>query len=620
MKKLFRVEVCGRILSRPASLAITIAVPLAIFGWHTLVASSRDQPSRLLASAGPAAPRAVLTGSAPNLEQVAREAGSIGKFVGVPEPNHAGTKILFAETTETGVGMFFCEIPGGHRRLLYVQPEKGYHVHDINFLGWSPDDKLFAYCRRTATREVVICDGLTGEGLVTNPVSQTIYTGLWLTPRDLVYLDRHQDLREIRQVDGTWRRPNRFKSFKSSPESQPDQTGIPADETAPSTTPITGLTAADGAVVWQQGGDLWRCSYDADAPAKIWASSPTNTLLEFSWSPKVHQYLLHCQDQQGEFLATYLPGRGDLPAQYSELARITDSPATNIVSLAGGNGFACQIKTRAGGRGLWIKESVAAPPFVQNWATIKAFSASEQQLFIVGTRPQTNDLVGIWRYDPVARSLACVVPNQETSLQYVKLAMDSPIPLTNAGGDSFSYNLEPPVNCSPAKKYAMVIGEGWSGYQVAASSAGAYFARVSRDDRSDDQWQADILAVYADVLKTGCVDTNNIYLLGISAGAGAVNSLLEEKPELWRGAILFSPLDFPDLSRIHASKMLVDTGGADDDLGADGRARMGQFRDAALQAGIQLTVATHNDAGHVFRSVGAESERVRELTQFLIEP
>jgi predicted esterase len=155
---------------------------------------------------------------------------------------------------------------------------------------------------------------------------------------------------------------------------------------------------------------------------------------------------------------------------------------------------------------------------------------------------------------------------------------------------------------------------------MAVNDGGAYFASLSREDRSADQYSEDIMAVYKDVAKNPNIDTNNVYLLGISAGASTVSRLLEEKPDLWRGAILFSPMVFPDLSRCRVSRILVDYGTADKNLKILGSLKpLSQFQDAALQAGIRITVATHNDAGHVFKSVNAERERVRELVKFLFE-
>jgi predicted esterase len=609
------IKILKLVVSKPVSLALTIIVPLSIVGWHMVVSARRPVQLATTPVVGNSTPQPD-DEKRSNLEAIANEAGSIRKFIGIPVPNNAGTRVLFEQTIEAGVGMFFCRIPGGHRQLLYEQPEKGSHVHDIRFLGWSPDDKYFAYCRRTDKREIVICDGDSGQAVTTIPVSQTIYSGLWLSPQNLVYLDRHQVLREIRQRQGQWSRPNHFKSFKSVPEKDPNDQD---NEGEPGQMSLQGLAAAGDAVVWQQGGTIWSCKYDSDAPEKIWESK-TNMLLEFCYSSKDQKYLLHCKDQNGEFLASYISGKGQLPARFSELTRISTLPATNVICINGINGFVYLTKADTGRKAFFIKQDNSSEPFIQSWASIKSFSANESQLYVIGARPFTNGLVGIWQYDTISHSFNCVVSNQDSSFKYAKYDTTPPITLTNAMGDKISYTLRPPVDFSPSKKYLVVIGEGWAGYQMAVNDGGAYFASLSREDRSADQYSEDIMAVYKDVAKNPNIDTNNVYLLGISAGASTVSRLLEEKPDLWRGAILFSPMVFPDLSRCRVSRILVDYGTADKNLKILGSLKpLSQFQDAALQAGIRITVATHNDAGHVFKSVNAERERVRELVKFLFE-
>src|SRR5436190_5508712 len=130
------IRIFKRVVAKPISLAIIIVVPLFIVCWHAAVVHRAAHPEPVAAreSSPSVAPK-----SSANLQQIAKEVGSIRKFIGTPVPNHAGTKILFKQTTDTGVGMFFSEVPNGHRQLVYEQPEKDYHAHDVMFLGWSSD-------------------------------------------------------------------------------------------------------------------------------------------------------------------------------------------------------------------------------------------------------------------------------------------------------------------------------------------------------------------------------------------------------------------------------------------------------------------------------------------------
>ena len=387
---------------------------------------------------------------------------------------------------------------------------------------------------------------------------------------------------------------------------------------------MVGLMAMGNSVVWQRGGDIWRCSYNSDAPVKIWESS-TNQLLEFTFSASDQLFLLHCLDANGEFVGSLDPAKGQFPARFSEIARLARLPATNLMCVGGVKDFAYFTKGEAGRKALVIQSKDSPVTATVEWATAKSYAsarsyaAGQKQIYVIGQRALTNDLVSIWRYDAANGSLACVVPNQETELKFAKNDAVSLVMVTNSLGDKLAYSLKSPAGFSASKKCPVVIGEGWTGYQLAVVGGGYCFANLSREGREMDQWHEDMMAVYDDLAKNPGIDIAQVYLLGISGGASVVNRLLEEKPGLWRGAILFSPVDFPDLTRVRVSKILIDSGGADLHLGDNGRARMAKFQDAALLAGIQVTVASHEDAGHVFNSVKAEKERVQELVKFLFE-
>ena len=76
--------------------------------------------------------------------------------------------MVFPQETEKGVGVFFCNANSEKTKLLCEQKEDDYSWQRFGMLGWSPDDKLFAYAvplerqLNPGQREeqIVVCDGL----------------------------------------------------------------------------------------------------------------------------------------------------------------------------------------------------------------------------------------------------------------------------------------------------------------------------------------------------------------------------------------------------------------------------------------------------------------------------
>ena len=108
----------------------------------------------------------------------------------------------------------------------------------------------------------------------------------------------------MRRHHDQWVQPQPFKCFSST--NPGGEAPNPADEPSPAGQPdlrIQGLAAYDpDAVVWQQGGTLYACGPDSDAPIKVWESEPGNRLLEFA-AAQPRKVLVHCRDTRGEYLA-----------------------------------------------------------------------------------------------------------------------------------------------------------------------------------------------------------------------------------------------------------------------------------------------------------------------------
>jgi dienelactone hydrolase len=112
----------------------------------------------------------------------------------------------------------------------------------------------------------------------------------------------------------------------------------------------------------------------------------------------------------------------------------------------------------------------------------------------------------------------------------------------------------PPAKLAKNMKYPAIldlypVNRYDQNVQVLAN-AGIYYSTASRLGLNDWQQVAEpesILAVYGELLKNPNIDTNRIYIYGRSFSTSTVTAMVNDYPDLWRGAILFSPVAFPQI-------------------------------------------------------------------------
>jgi hypothetical protein len=577
---------------RPLGVAIAIAIPLLVCAWHGLA----------------------LLGRPAHLNQIVAELGSTMRFVNDPLPNHADTRLLYLETTEHGYGVFFCEAPG-KRKLLFEQPQTGggYGRLEETLLGWSPDDNFFAYERRRGGQwEIVIGDGNTGTEAAAVPFNREVAGGAWLSPQTLAFVDSERVFYTMRQSRDQWPRPLLFKYFRDSSHK------LPKD-------PVRGFTAfGPNSVVWQQGAALWSCADDGTAPVKVWESAPNEALLGFAFSQTGRKVLLHCRDARGQYFARFYPGQ---PAdQVKVLARFDPAEylPSRLAFLNDGEGYAFLTQTGATPDTLVVKPDESHPPMQFPWQDqVKAMTAGSHAVYV--TSSLNDEPTGIWKYDPASGLAECVVPNVPKRFSYAQKSHIARETMTNAAGETLTYYLLSPAHLTARQKHPLVVGIlgnvemgfTWSANHEAIANTGAYFVCVDRHRREFSQWANDALAVYEAVARRPGVDTNRLYLYADSAGVASVYDLLEQKPGLWQGAILFSPTYFPDPARIPRTRLFLDNGAADSSFGKEGPEVPMRFQDNAARAGIPVTLLIHPGLGHTFRLPAGERERMREALIFM---
>jgi dienelactone hydrolase len=161
-------------------------------------------------------------------------------------------------------------------------------------------------------------------------------------------------------------------------------------------------------------------------------------------------------------------------------------------------------------------------------------------------------------------------------------------------------------------------GYDWNVYIQTVSSCGAYFVCMDRHKRDESQWADDALCAYEYLAKNYAVDTNKVYLMGVSAGAGSVDSLLQTKPELWKGAIYYNGGQLAYYPGLRTSKILLDAPG--DDIPEADRQRFYQSQDPLAAAGIRPILIFRPGIGHLSASMAVGKERLLKLGPFIQQP
>lgn len=574
-----------RLPSKRTSIVLAIATPLLVVVWHLVALAQR--PS--------------------HLDQIASELGCPGMWGFTlinPSPDNAGDRVLFVESGENGYGVYCAQI-GGHRKLLYEEPYGGPGAPNARLLGWSPDDKYFAYCRPVnGVWQIAICDGDTGETVAN--VNARADSGAWLSAQTLAAVNDQHVLYTITQTDGKWSQPQPFKYFKDKSHRL-------------SAFRVDGFSAFDAdSVIWQQGNTIWSCGDNDEGPTKVWEATP-DTLLEFSYSRPANRLLLHCEGADGPYFADLHPGHDEQPDNITRIDPEKYSPS-HLTLINNGKGYAFMSQINLTNTLVTKMDDAHEATQVVCPDQVRGIGANQRQIFVVTSLD--NGPWGICEFDAASGAAECVVPNAEEHFDYLTNCAVEQDQVSDASGDTIKYYLYAPPNPSPKKKCPLIMGVlgigppgfAWDPTHAALANCGYYFVYVERYKRGYSQWGADVLTVYSDLLKRFNIDTNNVYLYGVSAGAGTVFDLLEEKPELWRGALLFSPGGLFDPLQMPGKHFFIDTGGSD--LGRRPR----RFQDDAAKAGISVTLVLHPGLGHIIMYPPAERERLREALIFLNEP
>lgn len=231
---------------------------------------------------------------------------------------------------------------------------------------------------------------------------------------------------------------------------------------------------------------------------------------------------------------------------------------------------------------------------------------------------------GIWQYDLETASASELVESVGTPFQYAKELEPVRYTLERRNGGRIAYYMIPPVDFQRDRKYAIVLdgsgGGRWSYYSQVLANSGIFYVGITSLDLSSrssrEKAADDILAVCEAVRKQPHVDVSRIYLSGFSAGCFPVSRCLDNHPGMWAGIMLCGPPEWarPQLNNTDHPYPPILVSAGDLDQQAEG---LDQFAAKARSQGVQIQIAWHENAYHVFRSRRLLRERATLLANFV---
>jgi hypothetical protein len=530
------------------------------------------------------------------------EVASVLQFEQDLSPNSANTRLVFCQDTEEGVGIYFCDIAGGKPKLLCEQKEKGHSWKRFTMLGWSPDDSLFACAfpdPKLDKEMVLVFNGGTGEPAGKVAVDQSLYQFAWLSSDTFAYCTRTDVRVVVRQGDGSWEHKRFFEKVATNMDN------------------FTAVSA--NSIAWEDNRAIWLFDIATASAKRIWDARQDN-LMEFTYSKPAGEFLLNCRDGAGQYLLRFLPDQTNT----IKAGRI--GPWFDYVhkALWDGQGTVFAYLTNAEGVSVFCLKSGEDPsPEVVPWhGGALSLTLNGGKAYFQGN--PDGQTPGIWEYDRKSQAFRLIVASSDDPLKKVTGVSPTCGTLTNSLGEQRFYHLWAPAHVVAGRKYPLLLAQElnlWVPcFQIAADN-GYYVAVVDRpfshtwNGMHERTWTEDVMGLYNVVARQPGIDSNRVYLYAISAETMHLSPLLSDKPELWKGAIMLTPLAFPNPAVVTGKRILMVDGAID----GNAMVRLPKFQDEAAREACDVTLLFQDYADHVAASGFTERTRAMQFAKFLSE-
>jgi dipeptidyl aminopeptidase/acylaminoacyl peptidase len=559
-----------------------------------------------------------------NLNEAMEEIYFHGEILVAPVENNAGTALLYVRTVETGVGVFLVDLTTLKRnQILLSEAADRLRSGAVKLFGWSPDDRYLALSTiekgSQQNLQVTICDGATGLSTDTFEAPRSIEMGFWLTTNSLVVLDDSHTLSLFNLEDD--HQLGRFGNKGLVKLRQLDRSGGWL-------TPISNRSIA-----YVEHGNVWNLDITANRATQL--THLTNAAPEsLDYCTVNGKYLFSLGSAAQSRLYQYDPDN-------STVTRTTDGIGLKGRWMQNGNGIA-YISTNNNRYVLTIESKrqalrtnlFTAPEldkkhgalnqrlFVEGREVVRAFSLNPKRDKIYVVASINYEPLAIWEYDILEQAIRNVVPEKENSLfsQYI---LPVQVSMTNQSGRKIDYYYLSPARLDPNKKYPVVMDQlsdlGFQPNSQFLANAGIFYVTVNpygvgRPDSPTDP--DDTLAVYKEILKNPNVDPHRIYLFGESAGTVSISTLLTEHPDLWRGAIMLSPVAFARIAPSSLQHLSFFYSFGDEDRHSQIKDRMESAQEACNN--LIRTQILYGHAGHVFFNIEELKKRYTAIATFIL--
>jgi Tol biopolymer transport system component len=567
-----------------------------------------------------------------HLDAILDETYFHGEILTAPAVNHAGTSLLYVRTIESGVGVFLVNLTTLARTPIALGKAADHERGGaVKLFGWSPDDAFLAFSTiqdGKDNRHVVICNGQSGKEVSSFDSPQPLEMGTWLTANSLVLMDNSRNSRNLLL----------FNAVEDSQWGDSGKKGLVPlrrlDRTA------NGLVAdSTESIAYVEKGNVWHM----DIPDKntYQLTHLTNSTLEsLDYSPANHKYLfgLTVGASTNKLLYQCDANGNETPVVPENCKNyefkgqwLQDGTGIAYVGMLG-NRYYLAVATESQGlrTNLFTARELdpnwgrlAQKTFMEGRQVVRSFSVNPKREKIYTVASVNYEPLAIWEYDVASQTIRNVVPVKE-QLLFSQFIIPVQASITNQSRVNIGYYFIPPVRLDPKKKYPVVMDVfsdlGFQPSSQFLANLGIFFVAVNPYGSGSPERPTlpeEMLAVYQEMLKNPNIDPKRIYLSGESAGAYTIARLLEDHPDFWRGALLFSPVVFQQVSaKLEMVPSIFFSVGTEDD-----RVPLVSMQQYALVACAHhtLTQMDFGNAGHIFYAIDESKQRYKAAATFILE-
>jgi dipeptidyl aminopeptidase/acylaminoacyl peptidase len=541
-----------------------------------------------------------------NIEPLVKQLSSAKIIQRNAVANHAGELVGVAHTTQDGVGVFLVNV--NTQEEIAVQQIKcsQYRAATLSLLGWSPDDRYFAY---TMNEKLILCNGTNGAEFANFDLTSPLESFAWLSVEQGAYLDSANHINFIERDNGRWRITNR--------------TNLPQENGK-----LRRLVALDTNVVaWHSDNSICKLDIATGKVVPVIVEKSDRIMgIAFSRSTKTFLVTKATANRTPNFILGQVELAADgVASEFIEWDRLERGQSINNAQwFNGGKGYLYRLQ-RGDDSFLVVKREKGSPQ-----ETLFA-GGKVWDVFANGESPmayaialKTNEPAGFWQVRADTKEMGYAFspwgkkqvsfPYQPALVGYV--ARDDE-------GRTARIEVVPPVNYSRHKKYPLVISFSdyeWSPlphavYAQALAHSGVIVALVPYNNSGRLKTHTNaVLNAYDQLTATRTVDTDRVYLAGFSAGTDVIKQLVEQFPGRWRGVMLMSPTSFPEPKAGVVQQVLLTAGSVD---GQD--RRFPAYQEELCRVGIPATWYIHENEHHSIRGQSAFYDRTMLMLDMIFE-